>query len=175
MGRPKKVVTEAPGSVTVKTQLSSDVDKEPKNITEQKKQEKQEGEEADRAVKKSKETDPITQFLRLMYENETLKFIEDFADGRIPYLPDGSLLRVKRYYPTIKLIVDLWPKGTKQEDIDAKKWEFQRVGHRYSWIFEGEELECDPKDPNKQELIRRADPLKNDPEKRISFQVERFY
>jgi hypothetical protein len=136
------------------------------------KQERKEVAEYEKAQRKDSDCDPITEFLRVVHKNPNLKPIEQFVDGRLPYLPDGSLLKVRFCYPQIHFIVDGFPKGTKQDDIDTKKWEYQRLGYRFSWLIDGEELECDPSDPAKQEIIERANPLKEEPKTRMKFSTD---
>jgi hypothetical protein len=157
MGRPKKVA-DKPSGVDEGT------------LTE--KQELKESKEFEKAERKNNECDPITEFLRVVTKNSNLKPIENFVDGRLPYLPDGSLLKVRFCYTPIHFIVDSFPKGTKQEEIDSKKWEYQRLGYRYSWLIDGEEMECDPSDPSKQEIIKRAEPLKEEPKIRMKFSTD---
>jgi hypothetical protein len=172
-GRPRKIRS-SESSVTIQTHSAATAAQAilpPPTPSQVDEAEIAEAEHAEAEIKQFSKTDKITEFLREFYDQPELVFLEEFSDGRIPYLKDGSLLKAARFYPSINLIVDKIPKSASQADIDAIKWEFERVGHKYTWLREGETLDLDPKSTTP-ELIARANPLKTDPEKRLEFRMD---
>lgn len=116
------------------------------------------------AKEKFEKVDGITQYIRDFFDAPLASHVEDFADTRLPHLKDKSLLKVKRFYPMVKAIVDMFPKGTDEQDIQAKKWEFERLGYKYAWVCEGEDLSENP-----EEFGARFNPMETMPTKRILF------
>jgi hypothetical protein len=164
---------EGPKTRVVKSMI--DEKDEPKTPAEQLKSEIKDADKGEAKMKKAMSVgiDGITEYLKAFKKVGELAFLEDFTDNRIPHLENGSLLRVARFYPALKLVIDRVGKEITLAEIDAKKWEFERCGYTYTWIVDGEQLDLDP-DEEKNVLWDRAEKLVKDPEVRLKFRVSQI-
>jgi len=171
----KTEVTLKKDGVISSVNVSSAKEEKPETLSAEQELQKDQAEQLEaEALKKKMEKeaslDKVTIYLEKHFGLKGIQFKEDYFETRLPHLLNGEGVRVKRYYPSLNLCVDRIPKGTVKDDILSKKWEFERIGKKYTWIQEGENLEFDEKD-EKNEFLNRLIPLNVEPKQRIHFLV----
>lgn len=113
--------------------------------------------------------DDITRYLRNKYSLPSMGVYNFYTNGNFPVDEQGNIMSVFKYYAPINLCVDLIPKDWPAGKIQAKKWMVERLGYRYGWLVEDEEL------TDEAEFLNRMEKLTTKPAYEIKPLIRRSY